>query len=415
MRILFAVVLAAVVLTQTASAQNCPTPVDHAGTGVSSRIDIPVFNLPMLDLKVFAFNLTPSNGIFEISGTPKDAPFDSDQLTTKSDFSEELIRQVYLVYHPFNPSTARFDRTVALIANRHITTTGQDTVRIARFDAPLAQDNFLLTMDLTYDQNGLIVFPISTSCAFSTSVEDFNDLYLNLSVSNTNISVAELGSSLKAAELHNSIYYKPSACWDLNESGACDLTSEDLNGDLSCSPLDCVGPSGAQGVTGSQGPVGATGPQGDTGPQGEIGPVGPQGLTGDTGPQGLTGETGPQGIAGEKGDAGADGPQGLQGLQGIKGNQGPKGDDGADGTNGAPGKEGLSAIASLSSCSQVSASAKRKVVVACPAAHWLFSGGGGCKGKASRIVDSSPIGLASWSVACSSGKAMANAVCCAIN
>lgn len=57
-------------------------------------------------------------------------------------------------------------------------------------------------------------------------------------------------------------------CWDLNQSGVCDLATEDTNGDGACTALDCRGLPGPRGVTGAQGPVG---------PQGATGPAGPKG------------------------------------------------------------------------------------------------------------------------------------------
>ena len=65
-------------------------------------------------------------------------------------------------------------------------------------------------------------------------------------------------------------------CWDSDENGVCDLSSEDVNMDGSCDVSDCVGPpgpQGAQGIEGPQGPPGPAGQQGLTGPQGPEGPT----------------------------------------------------------------------------------------------------------------------------------------------
>jgi len=60
-------------------------------------------------------------------------------------------------------------------------------------------------------------------------------------------------------------------CWDLNQNSQCDLGTEDVNHDGTCSVLDC---KGAQGAQGSKGDIGAQGPQGLTGTQGPKGDPG---------------------------------------------------------------------------------------------------------------------------------------------
>jgi hypothetical protein len=64
-------------------------------------------------------------------------------------------------------------------------------------------------------------------------------------------------------------------CWDLNQNGQCDLGTEDVNHDGSCSGLDC---KGAQGAQGQKGDPGVQGPQGPTGSQGPQGPKGDPGI-----------------------------------------------------------------------------------------------------------------------------------------
>jgi hypothetical protein len=39
------------------------------------------------------------------------------------------------------------------------------------------------------------------------------------------------------------------ACWDLNNNNLCDIASEDMSGDNSCTVLDCKGPKGDKGDT----------------------------------------------------------------------------------------------------------------------------------------------------------------------
>lgn len=74
-------------------------------------------------------------------------------------------------------------------------------------------------------------------------------------------------------------------CWDTVKVGGCD-PGEDVNGDNTCTPADCLGPTGSQGPVGSQGP---DGPQGPQGPIGSVGPSGPAGPLGPAGPQGPPG------------------------------------------------------------------------------------------------------------------------------
>ncbi len=45
-------------------------------------------------------------------------------------------------------------------------------------------------------------------------------------------------------------------CWDLNESGVCDIPDEDVNNDGSCTASDCTGPQGADGADGVDGAPG---------------------------------------------------------------------------------------------------------------------------------------------------------------
>src|SRR5437870_1249150 len=164
-------------------------------------------------------------------------------------------------------------------------------------------------------------------------------------------------------------------CWDTNANHHCDVATEDVNGDGSCTVQDCVGPQGPQGPQGIPGDPGLQGPQGDPGAPGA---QGPKGVPGDRGPQGdpgMAGAQGPKGDPGPQGATGADGisywdtnedgrcdlatedlnhdgfctvldcmgPQGPQGFQGNPGHDGvpgPPGADGPPGRDGAPGPQG---------------------------------------------------------------------------
>lgn len=152
-------------------------------------------------------------------------------------------------------------------------------------------------------------------------------------------------------------------------------------------PVDIMGPQGAQGQIG---PQGIQGDRGETGyyytplvdDNGNLswtnngglvnpstmnikGPQGAQGIQGIQGPQGETGAQGPQGLQGDPGyyftpsvsDTGdlswtnngnlenpttvnIKGPQGAQGVQGIQGEQGPQGIQGVQGPEGPEGPQG---------------------------------------------------------------------------
>ena len=162
------------------------------------------------------------------------------------------------------------------------------------------------------------------------------------------------------------------SCWDLNENGACDLATEDVNHDGACDALDCRGEPGIQGSKGDVGDTGPQGPKGDTGAQGPKGDAGAQGAKGDTGaqgPQGAHGSNcwdlnddglcelatedvnhdgacsvldckGAQGAQGAKGDTGSQGPQGAAGAQGPLGPTGPQGAPGQTGPQGSQGGTG---------------------------------------------------------------------------
>lgn len=53
------------------------------------------------------------------------------------------------------------------------------------------------------------------------------------------------------------------SCWDLDESGGCDVATEDTNHDGACTVKDCQN---------AEGPVGPAGPSGASGPAGAVGP-----------------------------------------------------------------------------------------------------------------------------------------------
>jgi hypothetical protein len=80
-----------------------------------------------------------------------------------------------------------------------------------------------------------------------------------------------------------------------------------INGALTLTGGEGVGPQGAKGDTGETGATGPQGPAGEKGDKGDAGDTGPQGEKGETG------ATGPQGEKGDKGDAGDTGPQGPAG------------------------------------------------------------------------------------------------------
>lgn len=170
------------------------------------------------------------------------------------------------------------------------------------------------------------------------------------------------------------VYTGPLHCWDRDGNGVC-TAEEDVNGEGTCSSLDCTG---AQGETGQQGPQGATGPQGAVGPQGPQGEIGPQG------------------------------PMGLQGPQGERGPQGPVGPQGSPAD--------LSGLASYmnTSCSTVRVnSMTNAATVSCRPGYWLQTGGGACLGSPlAHIAVSEPAGASGWSVSCTIGRASASARCC---
>ncbi len=57
-------------------------------------------------------------------------------------------------------------------------------------------------------------------------------------------------------------------CWDLNRSRACDLATEDENGDQVCDALDCQGSPGVNGTDGQDGADGMSQPDGQDGRDG---------------------------------------------------------------------------------------------------------------------------------------------------
>ena len=192
-----------------------------------------------------------------------------------------------------------------------------------------------------------------------------------------------------------------SSCWDrVSGDGLCNITTDDTNGDMACSPADCVGPVGVLGSVGPIGPVGPTGIIGAAGgircwdttnvavacntslfdvngdglcniadcngtvcdPQNNVSAcIGPIGLVGATGPRGPTGATGADSVV--IGDTGATGPAcwdrnrnsifdpitedtdgngvvSTQDCRGPNGLNGPNGPNGLNGANGAVGQVG---------------------------------------------------------------------------
>lgn len=259
----------------TSVAQNCPVPINHGDTGDMGRLIIQTPDLLASVVDVYFFKMIQYDGKFEV--IPRDARFPREGCYVNfgsNNFTEEAIRHIYLASSELSAVTSRFEQRIVMVANRHIKTDGTDTVRVARFGAPVAEDNFLITISVEYDENGLIVFPLSTLCEYSTSLEEFNDLHLYQGIPNTFVDFSSIGS-VRGANFHNSLFSNPAVC----------------------DSLDCAGPPGPEGPQGPKGENGAQGPKGDKGDPGDTGPKGPQGPKGDTGDPGVAGLPGAAGIS----------------------------------------------------------------------------------------------------------------------
>lgn len=253
------------VFVRFVEAQTCPTIIDHLGLGYLTNIEIPTPDLPATPVIMSFWRMT-NEGNLETDCSDDTVPCKNGHVGFGSNnFSEEAIRQIYFVNSTLNSTTGRFEQRIFSVINRHIKTDGTDTVRVARFGASSSEDNFLLTVDVVYNQDDYMDHPLNTTCEYSPSIEDFNALYLNLGVPNTYTDHASIGV-VAESNFHNSISHIPVACWDLNENKSCDVGSEDLSGDEECSILDC---RGAQGLPGPQGPKGDQGPTGPPGKDAE--------------------------------------------------------------------------------------------------------------------------------------------------
>lgn len=179
---------------QIASAQTCPVPQMYGNTSLA--VGIPNDNLPQSNVNIWADN---AGSLLVVDGTG----LPGSHVVTAT-LGSDSSNQIYLVDLKMKPD-GKFSKKPVVIANRTTSAAGDDIFTVSRLGASTSAGNFVLSLRLNYDGNGLFLPPSIIECRGGMSVKSFNARYLNTGIERPKFAVRYFGD-LIASEFHNSLY-----------------------------------------------------------------------------------------------------------------------------------------------------------------------------------------------------------------